>query len=118
MNTNKNEQFVNNKPERRRKSLIRLGVKQDMARSWSRTRMGGWATAQSPILVTTITLKRLKKRGYQSSLDLYRKISPQFNEPLITWPRAERKKCSVNIFSEGARLQGRSGVRGSPRRRC
>jgi len=57
-----------------------------MARSWSRTRMGGWATAQSPILVTTITLKRLMKRGYQSALDYYRKISPQFNEPLITRP--------------------------------
>ena len=74
------------KPERRRKSLIRLGINHKMARSWSRTRMGGWATAQSPILVTTITLKRLMKRGYQSSLDLYMKISPQFNEPLITWP--------------------------------
>ncbi len=74
------------KPERRRKSLIRLGINHKLARSWSRTRMGGWATAQSPILVTTITLKRLMKRGYQSSLDLYMKISPQFNEPLITWP--------------------------------
>ena len=74
------------KPERRRKSLIRLGVKQEMARSWSRTRMGGWATAQSPILVTTITLKRLMRRGYQSALDLYLKVSPQFNEPLITRP--------------------------------
>ena len=74
------------KPERRRKSLIRLGIKPTQARSWSRTRMGGWATSQSPILVTTITLKRLMKRGYLSSLDLYMKISPQFNEPLITRP--------------------------------
>ena len=74
------------KPERRRKNLIRLGINHKMARSWSRTRMGGWATAQSPILVTTITLKRLRKKGYQSILDLYMKISPQFNEPLITWP--------------------------------
>lgn len=74
------------KPERRRKSLIRLGVKQEMARAWSRTRMGGWATAQSPILVTTITLRRLMKRGYQSTLEHYLKISPQFNEPLIARP--------------------------------
>jgi hypothetical protein len=74
------------KPERRRKNLVRLGVKQDMARAWSRSRMGGWAVAQSPILNTTITLKRLSKRGYQSALDLYLKISPQFNEPLITRP--------------------------------
>ena len=44
--------------------------------------------------------KSLMKRGYQSTLDLYMKISPQFNEPLITWPRAERKKCPVDIFSE------------------
>jgi hypothetical protein len=74
------------KPERIRKSLIRLGIKPIQVKSWSRIRMGGWATAQSPILVTTITLKRLMKRGYQSALDYYRKVSPQFNEPLITWP--------------------------------
>jgi hypothetical protein len=43
--------------------------------------MGGWAVAQSPILNTTITLKRLKKRGYLSALEIYLKISPQFNEP-------------------------------------
>ena len=74
------------KPEKRRRSLIRLGVKPEQAISWSRTRMGGWATAQSPILNTTITLKRLMKRGYQSSLELYLMISPQLNEPLITRP--------------------------------
>jgi hypothetical protein len=74
------------KPERRRKNLIRLGVNLDHAYSWSRSRMGGWAVAQSPILVTTITLLRLAKRGYQSMLDYYLKISPRFNEPLITWP--------------------------------
>jgi len=28
------------------------------------------------------------------------------------------RKCPVDIFSEGARLQGGSGVSGSPRRRC
>ena len=27
--------------------------------AWSRTRKGGWAIAQSPILTTTITLERL-----------------------------------------------------------
>lgn len=42
------------KPERKRKNLIRLGIKQGMAYAWSRTRMGGWAVAQSPILRTTI----------------------------------------------------------------
>lgn len=52
------------KPERKRKNLIRLGVDQGHAYAFSRTRKGGWAIAQSPILSTTITLKRLKQRGY------------------------------------------------------
>lgn len=62
------------KPERKRKNLIRLGVDFDHAFAWSRTRMGGWAVAQSPILGTTITLKRLEHRGYISMLDYYLKI--------------------------------------------
>ncbi len=61
------------KPERKRKNLIRLGVEQGMAYAWSRTRMGGWAVAQSPILRTTITIKRLKKRGYVSLIEYYNK---------------------------------------------
>jgi RNA-directed DNA polymerase len=44
------------KPERRRKNLIRLGIRNGQAYAWSRTRMGGWPVAQSPILVTTINL--------------------------------------------------------------
>ena len=59
------------KPEKKRRSLIRLGVEPSMAYAWSRTRMGGWAVAQSPILGTTITLKRLKLRGYISLTELY-----------------------------------------------
>lgn len=62
------------KLERKRKNLIRLGVEQGMAYAWSRTRMGGWAVAQSPILRTTITLPRLRKRGYESMLDYYLKV--------------------------------------------
>ena len=72
------------KPERKRKNLIQLGVDQDHAYSWSRTRMGGWAVAQSPILVTTITLERLRKRGYEALLNYYEKIAPHLNEPLYT----------------------------------
>ena len=72
------------KPERKRKNLIRLGVDQLHAYMWSRTRRGGWAVAQSPILGTTITLKRLQQRGYESMLDYYAKVAPQFNEPLYT----------------------------------
>ena len=74
------------KPEKRRRSLIRLGVDPDHAYQWSRTRKGGWAVAQSPILGTTITLDRLKQRGYISMLEIYKQISPQLNEPLYTRP--------------------------------
>ena len=74
------------KPERKRKNLIRLGIDQDHAYAWSRTRKGGWAVAQSPILVTTITLERLYKRGYEAMLTYYEKIAPHLNEPLYTRP--------------------------------
>jgi group II intron reverse transcriptase/maturase len=74
------------KPERKRKNLIRLGVDPEHAFQWSRTRMGRWAVAQSPILVTTITLERLRKRGYEAMLDLYLKIAPHLNEPLYARP--------------------------------
>jgi hypothetical protein len=74
------------KPEKKRRSLIRLGIEQGQAYAWSRTRMGGWRVAQSPILGTTITVDRLKKRGYKSLLDIYKEISPQLNEPLYTRP--------------------------------
>jgi hypothetical protein len=68
------------------KNLIRLGISHGQAYAWSRTRMGGWAVAQSPILGTTITLKRLMQRGYESMLTYYEKVSPQLNEPLYTRP--------------------------------
>jgi group II intron reverse transcriptase/maturase len=74
------------KPERKRKNLIRLRVDHSHAYGWSRTRMGGWAVAQSPILQTTVTLERLKKRGYEPMLEHYLKVSPQLNEPLYTRP--------------------------------
>ena len=72
------------KPDRRMKNLIRLGITGNQAYAWSRTRMGGWPVAQSPIMVTTITLERLMKRGYESMLSYYEKVSPQLNEPLYT----------------------------------
>jgi RNA-directed DNA polymerase len=74
------------KPERKRKNLLRLGVDHNHAYAWSRTRKGGWSVAQSPILGTTITLERLRKRGYEAMLDYYSKVSPQLNEPLYTRP--------------------------------
>ena len=74
------------KPDRRMKNLIRLGISANQSYAWSRTRMGGWLVAQSPIMVTTITLERLMKRGYESMLTYYEKVSPQLNEPLYTRP--------------------------------
>jgi group II intron reverse transcriptase/maturase len=62
------------KPERKRKNLIRLGVQPDMAYAWSRSRMGGWRIAQSPILGTTVTVNRLKARGYLSMVGYYQQI--------------------------------------------
>ncbi len=35
---------------KRRASLLRLGVGEEDATAWSKSRMGGWAVAQSPIL--------------------------------------------------------------------
>ncbi|MCY1722317.1 group II intron reverse transcriptase/maturase [Prolixibacteraceae bacterium Z1-6] len=64
------------KPERKRKNLIRLGIEQGQAHAWSRSRMGGWRIAQSPILGTTITVERLRNRGYISLLELYNQIKP------------------------------------------
>lgn len=74
------------RPERKRKNLIRMGVPKGQAYAWSRTRKGGWAVAHSPMLITTVTVKRLAKRGYESLIDYYRKVAPQLNEPLYARP--------------------------------
>lgn len=62
------------KPNKRMRSLIRLGKTPEDAYRWSRTRMGGWRVACSPILGTTITIDRLKQRGYIPFLVYYLKI--------------------------------------------
>jgi len=59
------------KPEKKRRSLIRLGVNPSLAYTWSRSRMGGWRIAQSPILGSTITVARLKQRGYIAMIEYY-----------------------------------------------
>jgi len=65
-----------------------LGIKQGQAYAWSRTRMGGWAVAQSPILGTTITIKRLKMKGYISLSEYYKRLSiiiePPYTRPVRT----------------------------------
>ncbi|WP_223276053.1 hypothetical protein [Algoriphagus aquimarinus] len=49
---------------------------QNHAYAWSRTRKGGWVVAQSAILNTTITLSRLRRKGYESMLFYYLKTQP------------------------------------------
>ena len=61
------------KPNKRMRSYIRLGVSQGQAYAWSRTRMGGWAAAQSPIMRTTVTVKRLQRKGYISFSEQFKK---------------------------------------------
>ena len=71
------------KPEKKRRCLMRLGVPKGQAYAWSRTRLGGWAVAQSPILGTTITTKRLKIRGYIPMVDMFNSISPNYSNSLF-----------------------------------
>jgi RNA-directed DNA polymerase len=71
------------KLECKRKNLIRLGVKPGDAYAWSRSRMGGWAIAQSPILNTTITVDRLVKRGFEALITWYFKVSPHYQSSLL-----------------------------------
>lgn len=59
------------KRDRKRKNLIRFGVNPRDAFLWSRSRLGGGAIAQSPILNTTITVKLLCKRGYEPMFAWY-----------------------------------------------
>ena len=61
------------KPNKRMRSFIRLGIPKGRAYAWSRSRMGGWAIAQSPMMRTTVTLKRLIRRGYLSFSEQFQK---------------------------------------------
>jgi len=76
------------KPDRKRKNLIRLGIEPGKAYAYSRTRMGGWRVAQSPILKTTITVERLKRRGLLSLQEYYQSvrisIEPPYTRPVRT----------------------------------
>ena len=47
--------------------------------------MGGWRVAQSPILITTITINRLKARNYLSLQEYYKSVNIN-NEPPYTRP--------------------------------
>lgn len=62
------------KPDRRMRAFRQLGVEPGIAYAWSRSSMGGWAIAQSPIMRTTVTEQRLAKRGYQSFTKYYEQL--------------------------------------------
>ena len=65
--------------------------------------MGGWAVAQSPIMITTVTLERLRKRGYEAMLNYYSKVSPALNEPLYL--PAGRQVCDPGVYPDEGRVQ-------------
>jgi RNA-directed DNA polymerase len=62
------------KPNRRMRAYIQLGRNKGDAYAWSRSRLGGWRIAQSPIMTTTVTNERLEQRGYLSILKLFEKL--------------------------------------------
>jgi len=63
------------KPNKRMRSYIRMGINPGMAYAWSRSRMGGWAQACSPIMKTTVTTQRLKRRGYIAFAEYFQRFS-------------------------------------------
>ncbi len=75
------------KPNKRMRSFIRLGIAKGQAYAWSRSRMGGWAIAQSPIMKTTVTVVRLAKRGYLS-------FTVQFQKSFRSKPDGIQSKLS------------------------
>jgi len=52
------------KLNKRMRFYIRMGMSPGMAFVWSRSRKGWWSQACSLIMKTTITVQRLKRRGY------------------------------------------------------
>lgn len=57
------------------RSLKRLGVPEHVAIKWGLNRSGGWHIVNSPILKTTITLERLRIRGFIPMNEIYNKYS-------------------------------------------
>lgn len=62
------------KPDRRMRAYIQLGRNAEDAYAWSRSRLGGWHIAQSPIMTTTVTNEVLEKRNYLSILSWFEKV--------------------------------------------
>jgi len=70
------------KPNKRMRSYIRMGLDAGQAYAWSRSRMGGWAQACSPIMKTTITIARLKRKGYIEFYDYFQRFNHKDNYKL------------------------------------
>jgi len=62
------------KPDRRKRAFLQMGVNQENAYSWSRSRKGGWRICKSPIMTTTVTEERLERRGYKSILKMFERL--------------------------------------------
>ena len=70
------------KPNKRMRAYIRMGIPKGMAYAWSRSRLGGWAQSCSPMMRTTVTINRLKRRGYIEFNEYYQRFYIQLNPPL------------------------------------
>jgi hypothetical protein len=70
------------KPNKSMRAYIRMGIPKRMAYSWPRSRKGGWAQACSPMMSTTVTISRLKRRGYIVFSEYYQTFYAQLN-PMI-----------------------------------
>ena len=70
------------KPNKRMRSYIRMGVRVGLAYAWSRSRLGGWAQSCSPMMSTTVTIPRLKRRGYIEFNEYYQRFAIQLNPPI------------------------------------
>lgn len=70
------------KPNKRMRSFIRMGIPKGTAYAWSRSRMGGWAQACSPMMKTTVTIKRLKQKGYIEFAEYYKRFAIVLNPPI------------------------------------
>lgn len=63
------------KPNKRMRSYIRMGISPGMAYTWSRSRKGGWSQACSPMMKTTVTVQRLKQRGYIEFVQYFQRFN-------------------------------------------
>lgn len=65
------------RPKRRLRAFLQLGVEPSWARRYAYSRMGGWPIACSPIMGTTVTEERLRRKGYIPFLEYYLNVKYQ-----------------------------------------